>query len=198
MNRNTALLLIDVQNNVLRGVGSPNKMAETGKLFDATIQRLALVKQQALSAGIPVIIIKHAGTKGHRLETGSEGWQIHPLLEPGRGALVVSKVTSDSFYETNLLEELNRLQITNLVVGGFLTQYCVDLTVRRAVMLGFDVTLLSDGHSTCDENGLSCEQIIAHHNNILPVFTLNGHGVALQSSETVIASLALNQPQGTN
>ncbi len=165
-------------------------MPETNKFFNETVQNLALVKKQAHAAGIPVIIIQHTGSKGHRQEAGSDGWQIHPLLESSGKDLVFGKVTSDSFYETNLLDTLNTLRITDLIVGGFLTQYCVDLTVRRAVMLGFDVTLISDGHSTCDESGLSCEQIIAHHNKILPVFKMNGHGVTLRSSDTVIASLA--------
>ncbi|MBN3132948.1 isochorismatase family protein [Pectobacterium brasiliense] len=87
------------------------------------------------------------------------------------------------------------LGVTVLIVGGFLTQYCVDLSVRRA--LGFDVTLISDGHSTCDESGLSYEKIVLHHNNILTVLKFNEHGISLQSSDSIILSLKPNKPRST-
>lgn len=191
LNRKTALLLIDAQKNVLKGVGSLGKHAETEALFEETLLRLAQIKQKARTVGMPVIIIQHAGAKGHRLEVGSDGWQIHPLLNLDEKDLVLSKTTSDSFHETELLAVLSKQEITDLVVGGFLTQYCIDLSVRRAVMLGFDVTLISDGHSTCDENGLTCEQIVSHHNNILPIFKLNGHGVSVLPCDSVMAEFSL-------
>ncbi len=181
----TALLLIDVQCDVLRGIGAPARQPMIDHYFELTMQRLRQVKDRANAAGIPVILIQHAGIEGHRLAKGSEGWQIHQALQVGDHDRVISKTTSDSFYHTELLTVLTSMDITHLVVGGFLSQYCVDLSVRRAVALGFDVTLIEDGHATCDENGLSFEQIIAHHNNILPVLRLDGHGVALQSCDSL-------------
>ncbi|WP_281075335.1 cysteine hydrolase family protein [Klebsiella quasivariicola] len=186
MNTRTALLLIDIQRDVLHGVGeNHDRFTVIEEAFEATIHRLVIVKNKACSADIPVIIIQHAGSKGHRLETGTEGWKIHPLLGPNDKDLVISKTTSDSFHNTELLLTLQAMEINHLLVGGFMTQYCVDLSVRRAVTLGFDVTLISDGHSTCDIGGLSYEQIIAHHNNILPVFKLNGHGINLLPSNLI-------------
>ncbi|QII38295.1 cysteine hydrolase [Rouxiella badensis] len=197
MNRKTVLLLIDVQQNVLHGVGAPERFVAIEGAFEKTIQRLADVKIKARAAGIPVIIIQHAGGEGHRVESGTEGWKIHHMLKPDEIDLVISKTTSDSFYETDLLATLEEMEVTHLIVGGFLTQYCVDLSVRRALALGFDVTLISDGHSTCDESGLSYEQIVSHHNNILTVLKLNGHGISLQSSDSIIISLKPNKPQST-
>ncbi|MEA9392361.1 cysteine hydrolase family protein [Acerihabitans sp. TG2] len=181
----TALLLIDVQRDVLWGVGAPARQPKIDHYFAQTVQRLCQVKNRANEASIPVIVIQHAGIKGHRLAQGSEGWQIHQALQVGDNDRIISKTTSDSFYQTELLSVLMSMGVTHLVVGGFMSQYCVDLSVRRAVALGFDVTLIEDGHSTCDESGLSFEQIIVHHNNILPVLKLDGHGVALQSADSV-------------
>jgi len=45
-----------------------------------------------------------------------------------------------------------------------MTQYCVGTSVRRAVSLGYDVTLAEDGHLTADSESLTFDQIIAHHN----------------------------------
>ncbi|MCM2448477.1 isochorismatase family protein [Rahnella sp. CG8] len=181
----TALILIDVQRDVLRGVGIPARQPLIDHYFELTMQRLRQVKDRASAAGIPVILIQHAGIEGHRLAQGSEGWRIHQALQVDDNDRVISKTTSDAFYHTELRSVLTSIAVTHLVVGGFLSQYCVDLSVRRAVALGFDVTLIGDGHSTCDESGLSFEQIIAHHNNILPVLKLDGHGVTVQSADSI-------------
>lgn len=137
-----------------------------------------------------MIIVQHSGGKGHRIESGTEGWKIHVLLEPDTNDIVIDKNTSDAFYNTELLTVLRTMKVNHILVGGFLTQYCVDISVRRAVALGFNVTLISDGHSTCDESGLSYEQIIAHHNNILPVYKLDGHSITVQSTESILKDLS--------
>jgi hypothetical protein len=36
--------------------------------------------------------------------------------------------------------------------------------------LGYKVTLVKDGHSTCDSPVLSAEKIIEHHSNVLCAF----------------------------
>ena len=43
-------------------------------------------------------------------------------------------------------------------------------TCRRAVTLGYDVTLLEDGHSTFDSAELAAPAVIAHHHRILDGF----------------------------
>lgn len=182
MARSIALLLIDVQRDVLRGVGPAERWPQTEQCFEETVHRLCEVKERAHAAGVRTILVQHAGSRGHRLETGSPGWQLHPALPRQDGDKVIEKTTSDSFYRTDLQKLLEEEHIRTLVVGGFLSQYCVDLSVRHAIDLGYDVTLLSDGHSTCDDAGLSFQQIIAYHNAILPALKKEGHGVRVQAS----------------
>jgi nicotinamidase-related amidase len=67
-----------------------------------------------------------------------------------------------------------------LVVAGIQTEYCVDTTCRRAYSLGYDVTLVQDGHSTWDTPDLCAPQIIAHHNR-----TLGGWFVTPQAAEAI-------------
>lgn len=57
--------------------------------------------------------------------------------------------------------------INHLVIVGCKTEYCIDSACRKATTLGYDVTLVRDGHSTSDSAVLSGEQIIAHHNTCL-------------------------------
>jgi nicotinamidase-related amidase len=64
-------------------------------------------------------------------------------------------------------------------------QFCVDTTGRRAVSLGYDVTLLADGHMTADMGSLSFSQIIEHHKRLLDGFEAGFHAIQVRSSETV-------------
>ena len=46
--------------------------------------------------------------------------------------------------------------------------------------LGYDVTLLSDGHTTGDMGELTFAQIVAHHNHMLGGFHAGAHAVELR------------------
>ena len=57
--------------------------------------------------------------------------------------------------------------MTHLVIAGYMSQYFVDITARRAVALRYLVTLVCDDHSTTHDGALRQDQIVAHHNNLL-------------------------------
>ncbi|MFT4075578.1 MAG: isochorismatase family protein [Asticcacaulis sp.] len=179
----TALLIIDVQNAILDGKSTPERESSTRRALDATVQRLAAVQARARQASVPVILIQHDGEMGHRLERGTDGWDLRPEIAPQDGDLVVHKRFSDSFFETRLHAQLVRLGIEHLAIGGCMTQFCVDTTVRRAVSMGYNVTLLSDGHTTADANGLGFDQIVTHHNHLLDGFEAGQTFVRLAACE---------------
>ena len=66
-----------------------------------------------------------------------------------------------------------------------MTQFCIDTTVRRAVSLGYDVILASDGHMTADTHSLSFEQIIVHHNSLLDGFDAGEREVRVCSASEI-------------
>ncbi|WP_417240705.1 isochorismatase family protein [Celeribacter halophilus] len=163
------LLIIDVQKAILDGAARDDRIDEVMAYFKAVVGRLSDLKANAASLDVPIILIQNDGPDGHRLAVGSEGWEIVSDLAPSKVDIVVHKKNCDSFHETNLMEHLKWLGASRLVVGGCMTQYCVETTVRRAVSSGFDVALVSDGHCTGDHGALEQSELIAHHNN-----TLNG------------------------
>jgi nicotinamidase-related amidase len=66
-------------------------------------------------------------------------------LEPRSGELVVNKTTYGTFSSTGLDHALRSMGITSLIVGGVVTNVCVETTARDAADRGYDVVLLDDG-----------------------------------------------------
>lgn len=181
----TALLIIDMQNHILHGLATPGRQALHEQSLNAVTHRLAALRQLAYADGAPVILIQHDGEAQHRLATYTEGWKMRPELTPTEKDIVVHKRSCDAFYQTDLLEQLRRLAATRLVIGGCMTQFCLDTTVRRAVSQGYDVTLAADCHTTADSDVLNFEQIIAHHNALLDGFNAGEYKVDVRPAGDV-------------
>jgi nicotinamidase-related amidase len=159
---NTALLIIDVQRGMFESPIIPP--VYNG---DQLLETLGHLIEQAREARLPIIYVQHNGSSGHPLERGAAAWEIHPAIKPGDEDLVIQKLNPDAFQDTPLQSELERRAIKKLVIAGIQTEFCVDTTCRRAYSLGYEVTLVKDGHSTWDNDGLMAAQIIAHHNQTL-------------------------------
>ncbi len=174
-----ALVIIDVQKAILEGAGTPARRPVMAAALNETISRLSDLQTRARRAGVPVIVVQHDDPPGSRLAAGTPGWQLREEIAPLAGDILVHKRACDSFFETDLANRLDERSIRRLVVGGCMTQFCVDTSVRRAVSLGYDVTLVADGHMTGDAGMLGFEQIIAHHNATLDGFDAGEHAVRL-------------------
>ena len=66
-------------------------------------------------------------------------------LEPRPGELVVNKTTYGTFSSTGLDHRLRSLGVSSLVLGGVVTNVCVETTARDAADRGYQVVLLDDG-----------------------------------------------------
>jgi nicotinamidase-related amidase len=163
---NTAFLIIDVQNALCSG---PEEVFESRRVID----RINLVIEKARAAGAPVIVIQHEEKEG-LFEHGSDGWSLPAELAVLPSDVYIRKTVTDSFHNTNLEAELKARGIDHLVVCGMQSDFCVDTTIRRALALGYPITLVSDGHSTVDNAVLTAAQISAHHNETLANITSFG------------------------
>ena len=147
------------------------------ELQDRVLSNITVLLSRARSSGIPVVFIQHDGPKGHPIEAETAAWAIHPSISPLREEPVIRKKASDSFYETRLAEELQTRKISHLIIAGGMTEYCIDTTCRRAVTLGYDVTLVADAHLTRETPALTSSQIIEHHNLLLDGFAAGVHSI---------------------
>jgi len=171
-----ALVVIDLQNAIFEIQGLQRRK-ETQTALDDLVGRISILIGQARHRKIPVIFVQHDGPSGHRLERGTPGWQIRQELLPAQGEPTVHKTACDAFFETTLGAELGSRRVERLIVAGCMTEYCIDTTVRRAISLGYDVTLVADGHLTADSGVLTFDQIISHHNSLLDGFDAGNHSV---------------------
>jgi len=174
-----ALVIVDLQEAILNVLPTA-RFEETNKAFAIMVSKVSELLARVRAKHGDVIYIQHEGSKGHRLEKDTKGWQIKSEIAPKAGEPVMHKKNCDSFYQTNLEQELRRRGIERLLIVGCATQYCVDTICRRAVSLGFDVTLVSDCHMTADAGVLKFEDIIAHHNDLLSDFNAGEFKVSVR------------------
>jgi nicotinamidase-related amidase len=155
----TALLIIDVQRGLCSGEYA---VFESRRVID----RINQVTRVFREAKAMVVIIQHE-EPGSPMTHGSEGWQLDPDLQVRPDDVYIRKTTPDSFHNTDLRAVLQAQGVNKLVVCGLQSEFCVDSTMRRALALGYQVTLVADGHSTMDNSVLAAAQIVAHQNDTL-------------------------------
>jgi nicotinamidase-related amidase len=152
------------------------------------IDRINLVSHKARAANVPVVLIQHE-SQSSPLIHGTEGWQLAEGLELHASDISIRKTASDSFHNTELQSALQAKGVSKLIICGLQSEFCVDTTTRRALALGYPVTLVSDAHSTVDNNTLSAAQISAHHNETLANIT--SFGVRATATPAELVKLAL-------
>jgi nicotinamidase-related amidase len=173
----SALLVIDVQKALCAG---PYAAFDSPRVID----RINLVSARAREAGAPVILIQHE-SQGGPLDRGTDGWQLADGLVAQDTDIRLDKAATDSFHRTELQAILQRLGIDRLVICGLQSEFCVDTTTRRALALGYPVTLVSDAHSTQDNGLLTAAQISAHHTLTLANISSFGPRVTPQTASDV-------------
>lgn len=155
----TALLIIDVQQGLCEGEGRAFES-------DEVIARINQVAAQARAAHAPVVFIQHETRVGY-LEHGSREWQLADGLQEEPGDLRVRKTTPDAFQGTELDTLLKARGVSELIICGMHTEFCVDSTTRRALALGYPVTLVADAHTSAGNAVLTPRLVIDHHNATL-------------------------------
>lgn len=162
---NSALLVIDVQ------VGVVCEAFER----DLKVANMAKALDKARAAFIPVIWVQHSDEE---LVLESADWEIVSELTPMESEPKVRKLYRSSFEETNLEEILKDLGVSHLYVCGAESNNCVRHTSHSALEKGYDVTLISDAHTTTgfDWNGyiIDAARVIDEQNTNFMGYSLPG------------------------
>jgi len=143
-NMNTALLLIDIQNDYF-----PNGRMPLERSIDASLKA-----QEALhifrAKQKPAIHIQHISTRPDATYflPCTKGIEFHANVQPTKNETIIKKHYPNSFKDTNLFNYLTKAKINHLVICGMMTHLCIDATVRAAYDLGFSCTVLHDACAT--------------------------------------------------
>jgi nicotinamidase-related amidase len=140
------LVIVDIQNDYFPGGSHPLEGPEAAA--DSAARLLAGFR----AAGDPVFHIRHVWDeeKATFMRPGTDGVEINERVAPFDGETVISKAHPNSFRETPLEAQLRAAGVDDVVVCGMMTSMCVDATVRAAVDLGFETTVVHDACATCD------------------------------------------------
>ena len=134
MKANTALLIIDIQNDYFEDGANPLKGSYEASLNAKEI--LGLFRKMTL----PVIHIQHLSTREGStfFIPNTFGSELHANVSPIQNEKVITKNFPNSFRDTELYNYLQSNKVTDLVICGMMTHMCVDATTRAAKDFGFN------------------------------------------------------------
>ena len=163
----TAVLFVDVQNYSAEGGGlyatlTPEEIATRYGYFFRKMREEAVPNMQRLQsacrqASVEVLftVIESLTLDGRDMgldykisglfcPKGSRDARVLDAIAPKGDEIIIPKTSSSAFISTNIHYVLGNLGVKHLIVCGFLTEQCIDSTVRDACDFGYLVTLVTD------------------------------------------------------
>lgn len=157
--RKTALLVIDCQNDFCHADGVSGRAGVSLQQTHVAVPVLSRLVEQARRAGVAIIF---ARTHHHEDWTDSPTWssrflrQFGPVCAPGTwgaefyeihpapGDFVITKHRYSAFIGTDLDITLRSRGIETVLCTGFITNVCVESTLRDGYMLNYATILIED------------------------------------------------------
>ena len=196
--KNTAVVLIEFQNDFTTKGGKLHDAVKPVMESTGMLENTVATVDEARKAGATIVhvpiqfapdfreisnspygILK--GCKdGETFQKGTWGAEIVDALKPqGSDIVVEGKRGLDGFATTNLDFILRSRKIENVAIAGFLTNCCVESTMRTAYELGYHVVTLKDCAATVSEE--------AHQNAIEHDFPMFSHPLTHEEFLTELA-----------
>lgn len=175
----TAIILIEFQNDFTTPGGSLHDAVKTVMKQTNMLAHAEDLVRQARLAGALIVHVPISFTENYRelsprpygilkgvvdsnsFRQGSWGAEIVDVLRPQAEDIVIEgKRGLDGFVSTNLDFVLRQRGITHVALAGFLTNCCVESTMRTAYEYGYQVYTLTDCTATVseEEQRLACEK----------------------------------------
>ena len=185
-----ATIVVDVQNDFCHQDGWAAQKGLDTSGVDRAMPYLDALLAAARRAAMPIVFIqlvrddadpgaKRKPTKPPRAcqrgTWGSEFTHVAPLP----GEYVVQKSHHSAFYQTNLDELLESLDVDTLVFTGFSTNVCVESSLRDAFQRDYAIIAVSDCTAAYDES--------AH---IATLANVTRHFGIVATADEVIAAMA--------
>jgi nicotinamidase-related amidase len=141
--RDTALVMIDLQNEYLAG---PIALPDARSAIASAAKLLA----RAREAGTRIFHIAHKGHPGGLFDRTTERGAIVSALAPLPDEPVIEKGLPNAFAGTDLQVRLAASGHKDIVLAGLMTHMCISSTARAGLDLGFRITIDADSCATRD------------------------------------------------
>ena len=183
---NTAVVLIDVDNDFLSDDGKLNGAIKSVLDSNQVIANINKLINGARSVGAKVIHVPIVFSTDYRemgdnpygifkvvkdtgaFQRGSWGANVADNLDVDVNDIIIdNKSGTCAFATTDLDEVLKQNGITNIILGGLLTNICIETTMRTAYDKGYKVFAITDCCAT-----VSDEQQQASITNNWPMFSI--------------------------
>lgn len=161
--KNTALLIIDPQNDFLSEGGVVWDLVGKGVKETKVVENLVELKKTAKEVGVPVFYSPHYYTENEfktwkylnpidklmferkMFNKGTWGADFHPDLQPDENTFVLAPHKGLSNFwtgDTNI--QLRQRGIQTVILAGMSANLCVESHLRDAIEHGFDVIAIKD------------------------------------------------------
>ncbi len=158
--KRTAILVIDMQNDFCSQKGASGKSGDYAFRCEAA-ENLTTFLGAARAKRVSILHVKtiHSewtdtpawlgrskeGPNICRIGTwGSEWWEDFPELRPRNSEYMVIKHRYSAFIGTDLDLVLRSRELSNVILAGISTNWCIESTARDAFMLGYKTVVLAD------------------------------------------------------
>ncbi|MGN7396554.1 cysteine hydrolase family protein [Peribacillus frigoritolerans] len=143
----TALIIVDIQNDYF-----PNGKMELSNPEKAAANAAKVLEWFRQNNKDNIFHVQHIASDsglGFFLPN-TDGVKLNEAVLPLEHESIIIKHFPNSFLQTELESKLKEKGVTKLVITGMMTHMCIDATVRAAVDLGFETTLIEDACATRD------------------------------------------------
>jgi nicotinamidase-related amidase len=160
VNENTALVVIDLQNDFCTGPVANDRYRGDLATLAVVAANTARVIDSARNHGTEVVFVRFLGDfeyqgpswrrrdlllgRQPKCRDGSWGAEFHQVSPVDSEFVFTKRACFDGFRSDGFEQHLVRRGIGHLVLAGLYTDVCVDTTARTAFQKGYHVTLLTD------------------------------------------------------
>jgi len=180
----TALIVVDIQNDYF-----PNGKMELVNPDKAAANAAKVIEWFRQNNKDNIFHVQHIAADpalGFFLPD-TKGAEIHGTVQPLEDENIIVKNFPNSFLKTGLDSKLKEKGVTKVVVAGMMTHMCIDATVRAAVDLGYETTLIEDACAT-RELSYQGKTVPAEQVHYAFVSALDGMYAKINSAEDFLAA----------
>jgi nicotinamidase-related amidase len=141
-----ALIMVDIQNDYFDGGKNPLYNSEKAA------KNARKVLDFFRNKNLPIFHIQHIN-----LQEGAtfflpdtNGKEIYNIVKPMPNEKVFIKHKPNSFFQTGLRDNLEKIEIKKIIICGMMSHMCIDTTVRAAKDYLYDVLVINDACTTKD------------------------------------------------